>query len=59
MEQKYLVDVVGPILNFLIINWSDDIIPQVDDVTFLVKKRFFLLLRCFYQFEVIAYILIF
>jgi len=27
----------------VIINWSDDVILQVDDVTFLVKKRFFFL----------------
>jgi len=24
---------------FLIINWGDDIIPQVDDITLLVKKK--------------------
>jgi len=26
--------------NFLIVNWGDIIITQVDDVTFLAKKRF-------------------
>jgi len=32
---------VGLILNFLITTWGDDVIPQLDDVTFLVKKRFY------------------
>jgi len=29
-----LIDVVSMILIFLIINWGDDVIPQVDEVTF-------------------------
>jgi len=42
VEQKYLVGVVGLTLNFfLITNWGDDVTPQVDDVTILVKKRYF------------------
>jgi len=36
-----LIGVVGLILNFLILNWGEDVIPQIDDVTFLVKKQFF------------------
>jgi len=36
---------------FLIINWSDHIIPQVDVAMFLVKKRFFCSV-VYYHFEV-------
>jgi len=41
LRTKYLVGVVGLILSFLIINLDGDVISQVDDVTFLVKIRFF------------------
>jgi len=41
--------VVGLILIFLIINWSDNVIPEVDDVTFLVKKQFFSFAQVFFS----------
>jgi len=42
-----LVGVVGLMLKFLILNCGDDVIPQVDDVTRLVKKRFFSFIQVF------------
>jgi len=43
---------VDLILTFYRINWGDDVILQVDNDTFLVKKTFFLLLLRF-QFQFI------
>jgi len=40
---------------FLIINWGDDVMPQGDDVTFLVKNDFF----TFAQIRSIVYIFTF
>jgi len=38
--------VIGLTHNFFsIINWVDDVIAQLDDVTILVKKRIFFLLH--------------
>jgi len=34
---------------FCPVNWGDDDIPPIHDVTFLVKNDFFLLLRCLLQ----------
>jgi len=37
-----LVGIVG-----LILNWGDDVIPPLDDVTFLVRKQFFSFAKVF------------
>jgi len=39
---KCLVDVFDLILNFLIINWGNEVIPQFDDDMFLEKNDFIL-----------------
>jgi len=55
-----LVGVIGLTLKFFsIINWGDDFITLVDDVTFLVKKNFFFLLRCLLPIRSIAHVWIF
>jgi len=50
-----LVSVVGLTHKFFsIINWVDDVITQLDDVTILLKKRifFFFCSGVYYQFKV-------
>jgi len=44
---------------FSIIIWGDDVIHPVDDVTFLVKNNFLLLLRCLLLFQSIVYVFMF
>jgi len=58
VEQKCLVSVASMTLNFLITNLGDDVIPRVDDVSLLVKKRFFLL-RYLLPFQSMVHVLIF
>jgi len=45
MKQKYLVGVIGIILNFFTINWDYDDIPLLDNVTILEKNNFILLFK--------------
>jgi len=39
--------------------WDDNVIPRVDDVTFLEKNNFILLLSCLLPFRNVVYVLIF